>query len=79
MAVANPTGTIDRMPKRKKTGGEHTTPRTTIQIPVPWLELARKQANRKQKPTLWHILSLLAAEADATGDPRPRLPWEEDE
>ena len=55
---------------KKRPGGKHVMPRTTIQIPIPWLDLARRQARRKEKPVLWHILSLLAEEAARNDDER---------
>jgi hypothetical protein len=65
------------MAKHDRKSSVERVPRTTIQIPVPWLRLARKQANKRQKPTIWHILSLLAEVAEEDGDERPPLPWEE--
>lgn len=70
--------TFDRMAK-KKTGGEHTTPRKPVQFPIDWYKLAYRMASAKQQPILWYLLSRLAEEADEQGLERPRLPWEDDE
>lgn len=70
---------MPRMPKKKPTGGQHKTPRKPVQVPVEWLNVARKLANANRQPTLWYFLSLVADAADKAGVERPRLPWEDTE
>ena len=70
------TAIFDRMAK-KKTGGEHTTPRKPVQMPMPWYKLTSKLASNKKQPMLWYLMSLLAKEAEEANIERPKLPWEE--
>lgn len=70
--------TIAAMAK-KKTGGEHTTPRTPVQVPTAWWNIARKLAGKRQQPTLWYLLRIISEEAQQEGIQNlPPLPWEEE-
>lgn len=66
---------VSRMAK-KKTGGEHVTPRKSIQMPMEWYKLAFKLASKKKQPILWYLMSRLASDADTEAIERPPLPWE---
>lgn len=68
--------TIVRMAKKGGKRGKHTTPRKPIQIPEDWLNLARALAAKNKQPTLWYLLGLLAAAAEAAEMPHPKPPWE---
>lgn len=63
----------------KRSGGKHKTERKAVQVPVPWLALARKLAAKKKQPTLWFIIALIAEAADKEGEQCPTPPWEESE
>ncbi len=71
--------TLDRMASKKKpSGGKNTTPRKPVQFPVLWLEVARERARQNKRPTLWHLIELLKADAEAAGmTDLPPAPWEE--
>jgi hypothetical protein len=64
------------MPK-KPSGGAHKAPRVAVQIPKQFADLARILAAKKQQPTLWFLLDLIAKEAEKQKIERPALPWEE--
>lgn len=69
--------TLDRMAKKKPSGGKNKTPRTPVQMPDDWLGIARLRARSGQKPTLWYLIALIqqdAAQAGITDLPAP--PWE---
>lgn len=70
--------TIRRMGRKKKpTSGKNKTPRTPVQMPTNWLEVARARAAIAKQPTLWYLISLIekdAKEAGVTG--LPLVPWE---
>lgn len=69
---------IRRMGRKKKTSGEHTTPRQPVQFPADWIKLARRLAAKRKQPTMWFILSLIAEAAQAEGETElPPAPWEE--
>jgi hypothetical protein len=63
---------------KKKTGGDHVTPRKPIQMPTDWYLLANKLASKNRQPTLWYLLARIAENADALGLDRPALPWEDE-
>jgi hypothetical protein len=63
---------------KKATGGKHVTERTTIQIPSPWLKVARTMASERRQPVLWFILGLIAEEAAKSGVATPPLPWQKE-
>jgi len=67
---------VSRMGKRK-TGGEHTTPRKPVQFPIDWYKLAFKLASARKQPILWYLQSKIAEDADAEDLERPKLPWED--
>jgi len=72
----------DGDPAKRPSGGKNVTPRTPVQYPKDWLAVARRLANAKRQPTIWYLLSLLDADARASGlsdDQLPSLPWVEDE
>lgn len=69
---------LSRMAK-KKTGGEHVTPRKPVQMPIEWYLLAHKLASQNKQPMLWYLQSCIAEKADALGVDRPKLPWEEEQ
>lgn len=71
--------TIQRMPPKKKQSGKNKTPRTAVQIPTPWIELARKIASRRAQPTVWYLIKLIEQDAVKEGmqDEVPTYPWEE--
>lgn len=67
-------------PKKKPTGGKHKNPRTPLQLPTPWLVIARRLARSIPQPTNWYVVGLLEREAKAKGmTDLPPLPWEEEE
>ncbi len=66
--------------KPAKSGGEHKTKRTPVQVPNEWLALARSLAAGEEKPTLWLIIKLIREHAIASGRDvasLPVAPWEE--
>jgi hypothetical protein len=67
-------------PKKKKpSGGKNVTPRKPVQFPVAWLEVARERARQNKRPTLWHLIELLKADAEQAGMKNlPPAPWEEE-
>lgn len=67
---------LSRMAK-KRTGGEHTTLRKPIQMPIDWYKLLHKLAAANKQPMLWYLQHLIAQVADEQGTERPKLPWEE--
>jgi hypothetical protein len=62
---------------KRSTGGEHKVPRVGMQVPKPFMDLARAIAKKNRQPTLWLILDLLAKEAERMDIKRPPLPWED--
>lgn len=67
-------------PKKPK-GGKHTTPRTPVQLPIPWLRVAQRQARAVPTPTSWFLIGLIKAHAEAHGVPPgdlPPAPWDEE-
>jgi hypothetical protein len=62
---------------KKKQSGKHRVPRKPVQIPVPWLQLARLMAAKRRQPTVWYLLGLLAEQATKDGETLPSyVPWE---
>ncbi len=55
-----------------------TLPRTLMNVPKPWADLARKLSATRQQPMLWMILALIADEAERQEMEHPPLPWEEE-
>lgn len=64
---------------KKKSGGEHKTPRVVVNVPKPWWTLLGELASKGKQPRLWRLLDLIAREAEQQGLEHPKLPWEEDE
>lgn len=79
MNTMSATATLSRMARKKKpSGGKNTTPRKPVQFPVVWLEVARERARQNRRPTLWHLIELLKADAEAAGmTDLPPAPWDE--
>lgn len=63
--------------RKKRSGGDHKTPRTAVQIQSDWIQIARKMAAKRKQPTAWLLVSLIADAAIAEGETDlPPLPWE---
>jgi hypothetical protein len=64
--------------KKPRSGGEHKTPRVTVQLPAEWHALARKLASRQRQHVTWYLISLIIDAAKASGeeDILPTPPWE---
>jgi len=77
MKTIAPTPVILSHMAKKRTGGEHTTPRKPIQMPIDWYKLLHKLASANKQPMLWYLQSMIAQGADEQGKERPKLPWEE--
>lgn len=63
---------------KKRTGGQHKTPRKPMQIPVTWLRLARKMAAKRKQPTLWFVLHLIQQAAEQEDEEVPPGPWDDE-
>ena len=69
---------MGRKPKKPPTGGQHTTPRTTVQFPTKWLAIARRIAATRQQPMMWYLVGRIAQDAKELGlTDLPELPWEQ--
>jgi hypothetical protein len=69
--------TLPRMAKRKS--GEHKTPRRPIQFPMDWFEVAQQLAAKRPTPTVWYLVQLVKADAEAQGIKKlPKTPWEKE-
>lgn len=67
------------MAKKKSTSGKNKTPRTPVQVPNDWLQIARLRARDGQKPTLWYLISLIRQDAIQAGiKDLPTPPWDRD-
>lgn len=75
---ARGTPIIASMAKKRK-GGSHKTPRQPVQIPVPWIQLARQLAAKDRRPMVWKLITLIGEAAKNEGVANlPKYPWEED-
>lgn len=64
---------------KKRKGGVHKTPRQAVQIPVPWVGVARKIAIKRQQPMMWYLVALLGEAAKKEGiTDLPKFPWDEE-
>lgn len=67
----------DTMPK--KNSDRHKVPRVPFQIPKPFADLARRLAAKKEQPTTWYVMRLIADAAKEAGiKDVPKFPWEEE-
>jgi hypothetical protein len=65
---------------KKRKGGSHKTPRQPVQIPVPWIQLARQLATKHKQPMVWRLITLIGEDATREGITNlPKYPWEEDD
>lgn len=59
--------------------GKGPAPRTAVQMPTVWLNLARAYASKNRQPTLWYLIGLIEKDARERGEENlPPVPWEED-
>jgi hypothetical protein len=64
---------------KKPSGGKHTTPRTSVQIPDRWYVIMKQLARADRQPVLWWLLAMTHEKAKAAGIPNlPPPPWEDD-
>lgn len=64
------------MAKRKKTSGQHSTPRKPVQIPADWLRVIKSLAAKRPAPAVWLIIEWTKREAEAAGmENLPPVPW----
>ncbi len=69
--------TLVGMTRKKKSGGMHKTPRSPVQIPDVWLDVARSVAAKREQPTVWMLIKQLDKLAREEGfTDLPPLPWE---
>lgn len=82
--------TIDRMGRNRKapdpdqpkkpTGGQHKTPRVSVQFPKDWLKVARELARKRPTPTVWWLVELIKREAEAAKmADLPPGPWDRED
>jgi hypothetical protein len=65
------------MGRKKKTGGEHKTPRRAVQFPADWFLVAQEIAARGPTPVMWYLIDLIRKDAEAKGAKNlPGLPWQ---
>lgn len=72
-----------RMEKKKRRGrppekDRHKTPRKPMQLPVPWIDVAKQIARNRPMPAVWLVVRLIADEAARQGiTDLPPFPWDE--
>lgn len=68
---------LPRAVRKKRSGGKNKTPRTPVQIPTQWLELARLRARFTRQPVTWYLIALIEADARTGGITNfPPAPWD---